>query len=219
MTFDQLVDIVLLQAKNQSRLEIAAFVFGVLCVWQYVRENPWAWVTGTVQCVMQMYLFYNYGLFAESALQIVYIGTNIYGLYVWLYGGEKKDELKVTRVKAFTAAILSACCALGFVAMVKVLQHYSRDPRTLWLDALTTAVYLTAQVMLTRKWIETWPIWIVGNLLSIPLFWMKELYLIAFMQPIFIALSIRGWMSWRKDMDGSLLKTPADPTVAAERAQ
>lgn len=188
------------QAKSQSGIEIAAFVFGVLCVWQYVRENPWAWVTGTVQCVMQMYLFYQIGLYAESGLQVVYVGTNIYGLYVWLYGGEKNDELKVTRTPPVAAVVLALGCMTGVLGMMALLGYFQRDPKTLWLDALTTGIYLTAQIMLTRKWIENWPVWIVGNLLTIPLFLMKELYFLTVMQPIFIGLSIRGWMQWRRAM-------------------
>jgi nicotinamide mononucleotide transporter len=222
MTFDQFSTSIVLQAKQQSTLEIIAFVFGILCVWQYVRENPWAWVTGTVQCVMQMYLFYHIGLFAESALQVVYVITNIYGLYVWLYGGEKKDELKVSRVARPTALILAAACGLGFFTMLKLLQHLGRDPQTLWLDALTTAIYLTAQIMLTRKWIENWPVWIIGNLLTIPLFLMKELYFLTVMQPIFIALSIRGWMRWHKELNAgcgkSLSHEPVQKADVSHRA-
>lgn len=213
MTFDQFSTAIVQQAQQQSTLEITAFVFGILCVWQYVRENPWAWVTGTVQCVMQMYLFYQIGLFAESALQVVYVITNIYGLYVWLYGGEKKDELKVSRVPLPVALLLSAACALGFAVMMKLLYGLGRDPKTIWLDALTTAIYLTAQIMLTRKWIENWPVWIVGNLLTIPLFLMKELYFLTVMQPIFIALSIRGWMRWHNELNAGRGKSSSHEPV------
>jgi nicotinamide mononucleotide transporter len=68
-------------------------------------------------------------------------------------------------------------------------------------DAATTVLSLVAYFLLARKHIENWPIWIFGvNLPYIALYLVKGLVLTAALQRLFIALSIRGWVNWRRDL-------------------
>lgn len=191
------------QAASQQGIEWACVVFGILCVWQTVRESVWCWLTGTIQVLLTGYVVFRAQLYADFVLQILYVVLNGYGLYQWLYGGDRKSPLKVTRTTrvGHTLIFLIALPALT-CGLASVLRYVQVDSKTYWLDALTTALSIVAQVMLARKKLENWWVWIVANTIYIGLYAYKDLYYLSAMQIVFIALSLRGWFQWR----ASLLK-------------
>jgi nicotinamide mononucleotide transporter len=88
------------------------------------------------------------------------------------------------------------------------------DSTVPWPDAATTVLSITAQVLLTRKLIESWPVWIFGvNLPYIALYLYKGLAMTAALQVVFIVLSIAGWIAWRRSMETAATAT-ADPVPA-----
>lgn len=215
MTVNEIVTKIVEQAASQQGIEIACGVFGILCVWQTVRENPWCWFTGTVQVVLTGYVVFRAGLYADFGLQILYVVLNGYGLHQWLYGGEKKSALKVTAL-SFAGYIFVFCFTLPglTIPIAYGLHHIQPDSTTYWLDAFTTSLSLVAQVMLARKKLENWWIWIAANVIYVGLYGYKELYYLAAMQPVFIALSLMGWLRWRK----SLVKQNTDTEVTCPSA-
>jgi len=201
MSAGEIVDKIIVQAASQQGIEIACVVFGILCVWQTVRENPWCWLTGTIQVVLTGYVVFRAGLFADFGLQILYVVLNGYGLYQWLYGGEKKSVLKVSTTSLRDRLILIVLVLpIITLAMVSMLRLVQSDSKTVWLDAYTTALSLVAQVMLANKKLENWFFWVAANLIYIGLYGYKELYYLSAMQIVFIALSVRGWMNWRETL-------------------
>jgi len=189
------------QARSQQGIEIACVVFGILCVWQTVRESAWCWFTGTIQVVLTGYVVFRAGLYADFGLQILYVVLNGYGLYQWLYGGDEKSRLKVTRTtRAGYAIVLFFALPMLTGVMAGVLRHFQPDSKTYWLDALSTALSLIAQVGLARKKLENWWVWIVANFIYIGLYAYKDLYYLSAMQIVFIALSLRGWFKWRESL-------------------
>lgn len=215
MSVHDIVTKIVEQAASQQGIEIACVVFGILCVWQTVRENPWCWLTGTIQVVLTGYVVFRAGLFADFGLQILYVVLNGYGLYQWLYGGDRKTKLKVSSTSLRDRLILIVVVLpILTVSMVSVLRLVQSDSKTVWLDAYTTGLSLVAQVMLARKKLENWFFWIAANVIYIGLYGYKELYYLAAMQIVFIALSVRGWMQWRQ----ALVKPAADDQVTCSGA-
>ena len=80
---------------NASALEAAAFVSGAICVWLVVRQNIWNFPLGLINVAISGYIFYQYRLYADSGLQVVYFALNLIGWYLWLYGGEQRTALTV----------------------------------------------------------------------------------------------------------------------------
>src|ERR1043165_10108561 len=81
-------------------LEILATCFGSWCVVCYVRESAWAWPTGLINVALSIVVYWNSKLYADSALQVVYVVLQLYGWWLWLRGGEQRTGIAITRTSA-----------------------------------------------------------------------------------------------------------------------
>lgn len=181
---------------NASGLEAAAFVSGAICVWLVVRQSIWNFPLGLINVAISGYIFYEYRLYADSGLQVVYFALNLIGWYLWLYGGEQRTALKVARTSRRELALAAAFIA-GSTAVLYWLLHKAGGAAKFW-DALTTSISLAAQWLQSRKKLECWHLWILADVLYVPLYISRELYLIALLYAVFLALAVMGLTSWRK---------------------
>lgn len=176
--------------------EIAGFTSGALCVWLVVRQNIWNFPVGIANNLFFLWLFWSGGLYADSCLQIVYVVLAFVGWYSWLWGG--KEHTGVT-VVATTPLTIGACViAVGSIAgaLQWGLVRYTDSTVAGW-DAVTTALSLTAQFMLSRNWIENWWFWIAADLIYIPLYAYKSLWLTSLLYALFLCLCVAGLLQWR----------------------
>ncbi len=178
-----------------SPLEIVATVFGLWSVWCYVIESVWSWPTGLVNVALQIVLFWHYGLYAETGLQVVYVGLQMYGWWQWVRGGDRRAGVVIERTTALTWIDLATVSLLAYVPMGYVLDRWT-DSTVPWADSAPTVLSLVAQWMISHKKLENWLVWIVVNVLSIPLFAYKGLYLIAGLNVVFLGLSVWGQLRW-----------------------
>jgi nicotinamide mononucleotide transporter len=176
--------------------ELAGFVSGALCVWLLIRQNIWNWPIGIANNIVYVIVFYKSGLYADSGLQFVYMAIAFYGWWNWLHGGVDHSTLKVNRASAQGLLGYLAIAAVSTGALYWILRH---TPSTVpFADGLTTALFLTAQYMMSRKLIENWWFWIVGDVLVIGLYFYKHLYLTSALYVVFLAMCIAGLLEWRK---------------------
>lgn len=178
-----------------SWVEVAGFVTGALCVWLVVRRNIWNFAVGMANNVFFLVLFLQAGLYADAWLQVVYFGLGAIGWYWWLHGGADRAALVVRRTPAWAwAGVVTIVTGLTWVVHTLLTSH--TDSTVPVGDALTTALSLGAQVMLNRKWIGNWLLWIIADVFYIGLYIHKELYLTAALYALFLALCIVGWRQW-----------------------
>jgi nicotinamide mononucleotide transporter len=176
--------------------ELAGFVSGALCVWLLIRQNIWNWPIGIANNIVYVIVFYKSGLYADSGLQFVYMAIAFYGWWNWLHGGVERSALKVHRATAQGLLGYLAIAAASTGVLYWILRH---TPSTVpFPDGLTTALFLTAQYMMSRKLIENWWFWIVGDVLVIGLYIYKHLYLTSALYVVFLAMCIVGLVEWRK---------------------
>jgi nicotinamide mononucleotide transporter len=176
--------------------ELAGFLTGALCVWLLIRQNIWNWPIGIANNIVYVIVFYKSGLYADSGLQFVYMAIAFYGWWNWLHGGVNHSELKANR--ATSSALLSYAGIAGAVTAILywILRH---TPSTVpFADGLTTALFLTAQFMMSRKLVENWWFWIIGDVLVIGLYIYKNLYLTSALYVVFLAMSIAGLLEWQR---------------------
>lgn len=179
--------------------ELAGFVSGALCVWLLIRQNIWNWPIGIANNIVYVIVFYKSGLYADSGLQFVYMAIAFYGWWNWLRGGVDHSALKVNRASAQGLFGYLAIAAVSTGVLYWILRH---TPSTVpFADGLTTALFLTAQYMMSRKLIENWWFWIVGDVLVIGLYIYKHLYLTSGLYVVFLAMCIAGLLEWRKARD------------------
>ena len=181
--------------------EWAVFVTGVVTVLLVVRQNIWNWPLGMVNCALLFVVAVDAKLYSDGGLQIVYIVLGGYGWWHWLHGNPlERDALPVTRTPRREAAIIAGLAVVGYVALGLLLDH-GTDTDVPWYDAFPTTASLVAQYLLTRKYVENWPVWILlVNIPYIALYASKDLPLLSCLQLLYIALSVAGWVSWRNAM-------------------
>ncbi|MFC8190421.1 nicotinamide riboside transporter PnuC [Cellulomonas sp. NPDC057328] len=196
-------------------VEVVGFVTGAACVWLAARQHVANFPVGIVNNVVFAVLFWQSGIAANAALQVVYLVLGALGWYWWVRGGPGRSTLPVRRTPRWAWWVGGAAAALGTVALARVLDASGASVEPLW-DGGTTALSLVAQVMLGRKWVGSWAVWIVTDVLLIGLYLSLGLYLTAALYVLLIALCVQGWRAWSRDLD-ERDDAPA-PAVAAPGA-
>ncbi|MCA9167496.1 MAG: nicotinamide mononucleotide transporter, partial [Planctomycetales bacterium] len=175
-------------------LESISFVTGALCVWLTVKQNIWNFPLGLVNVTTYCVVFYRSRLFADAGLQVVYFLLGVIGWYLWLHGGANRTRLHITRISWQELAALLffvTGCTLGLWQLL----HKVGGSASFW-DALTTSLSLASQWLLNRKRLESWLGWIIVDLIYVPLYIYKELYLTAVLYGIFLIMAVMGWKAW-----------------------
>lgn len=188
--------------------EIAGFATGALCVWLVVLRNIWNFPVGIANNIFFAVLFVNAGIYADAALQIVYLVLAGIGWYWWMRGGAQHTGVVISESSPLQLAACGASVALITAAIQFGLHRWTDSTVAGW-DALTTALSLVAQFMLSRKWIAHWYFWIAADIVYIPLYIHKGLWLTALLYAIFLIMCVIGLLQWRA------ARTPADTEPAA----
>lgn len=179
-------------------LEITAFVLALLMVWANLRVNPVGWPLAMLSSAMYALLFADSKLYGEASLQILFIVLAGWGWWQWLRGtSDAGRPLRVHRLDARGRAWALVLTLAAWPALALLLDH-ATDSDVPWFDALPTALSITGQILLGRKLVENWPVWLVVNLVSVALFATKGLWLTVVLYAIFAVLSVVGWRVWRR---------------------
>ena len=141
------------------------------------------------------FIFFHSGLFSDMGLQVVYLALSIYGWYQWLRGGENRAPLKVSRA---SRRVWLIGLSLATIVWLSLAQYTSTLPGVAlpYLDSGLTALSFLAQWMMTRKIVENWALWIVADIIYVPMYVSKHLYVTAGLYAVFLVLAIMGLVSW-----------------------
>ncbi|QTE30903.1 nicotinamide riboside transporter PnuC [Pengzhenrongella sicca] len=194
--------------------EIVGFVTGAVCVWLAVRQNIWTYPIGIVNNVAFAVLFLGSGLYAGAGLQVVYLGLAGLSWYWWVRGGSGHTPLPVRRTPAAGWVAAAVGVVAATVALRVVLATWTDSPAPT-ADALTTALSLAAQLMMGRKWLGNWAVWIVADVIFVGLYASQGLWLTAALYAGFIGLCVQGARTWRRDLGAT---ATADPAESADQA-
>ena len=181
-------------------LESAAVLFGIVSVYLSVREKVASWPTAIVNVTLYIFVFQRARLYADMALQVVYIGISIYGWYEWLHGGRGKSALAVSRGTRRLAAVLAGIGLVAAALLGTLLARYTNAALP-YLDATTTTTSLIAQWMMARKILENWIVWVAVDVVYIGMFLYKSLVLTAGLYAVFLVLSLMGYFQWKRTLD------------------
>ncbi|GHH77172.1 putative nicotinamide mononucleotide transporter [Kitasatospora indigofera] len=178
--------------------ELLGFATGAACVWLTVKGRTWNFPVGIANNVFFLVLFAGARLYADAALQVVFLALGAHGWWQWLRGGAERTGVSV---RPAGPGLLAATAALLVPVTwgLTVLLARAGDSAPFW-DALTTALSLAAQWLLNTRRIETWYFWIAADLVYIPLYLSKSLDLTALVYLLFLGLCGLGLRAWRRDL-------------------
>ncbi|MFC0552184.1 nicotinamide riboside transporter PnuC [Planotetraspora thailandica] len=182
---------------STSWAELLGFATGILTVWLTVRQHIANWPVGIANVVLLGLVFLSAGLYADASLQIVYVLLGLYGWWQWLYGGAGGARLTVSRTGLAEWCWLVVAGAAATAALTVVLARWTDSVVPFW-DALTTALSLMATYGQCRKLLESWWLWITVDVIYIPLYAYKGLYLTSALYLIFLGLCVAGLLAWRR---------------------
>ena len=185
-------------------LELIGILFGLLSVWYAKKNTVWVYPTGMISTAIFVYLLLKWALLGDMIINAYYFVMSVYGWYYW---SKKEDEVIVhpitsTSKKEVKTAVLLFVASIFFVFWVYQAFDKWRD-WTAYVDTLTTAIFFVGMGLMARRKIEHWFFWIVGDIISIPLYFFKGFTLTSFQYIIFTLIAIYGYRSWKKILDNS----------------
>jgi len=179
--------------------ELHGFVTGLWCVWLVVRQHIANWPVGILNVLLLMVVFLRARLFGDASLQVVYVVLGLYGWWQWLFGGARHTRLVVRRTGRGEWVLLTGAGMLVAVALWWPLARvmHSTAPAA---DAITTTLSLLATYGQCRKLLENWWLWLAADVIYVPLYAYKHLYLTAPLYVAFLALCGAGLRAWWADL-------------------
>ena len=180
-------------------LEIIAIIFGFLSVWYSKKNNIWVYPTGMISTLIFVYLLYKWELIGDLLINAYYFVMSLYGWYIWTRKVDETHHTPITKTtsKEKRTSVILFIATLLFVALV----YHLFDKWTSWvayIDTLTTAIFFVGMWLMARKKIENWIYWIVGDIISIPLYFYKGFTFTSFQYFIFTFIAIFGYLEWKK---------------------
>ena len=197
--FSQVSVTVAAALRGTSPLEWVAVLTGFACVWLAARESLWNFPTAIVSCLLFIVIYYRKALYADSGLQVMFIGLSIYGWYEWLHGSRDQAPLVVTRTTPAEWGAGAAFVAAFTAGFGYYLGHHT-DSTFPYLDSFTTGTSIVAQVLLTRKRLENWWLWLLVDSIYVPLLWLKASYPASLLYALYLALAAYGYRQWRQQL-------------------
>lgn len=178
-------------------LEIFANLFNLISVFLANRNSVHTWWIGIIGGILYGVMFYEVKLYADVILQVFFILTNIYGWWAWLHGGANREELPVTRI-SLTHLVFFALLAVVLTAGHGFLLHRLTDASFPFIDSTILILSIIAQFLLMRRKLESWIFWIIVDVIAVPLYAAKELYLTSAIYFLFLLNAIWGLINWWK---------------------
>ena len=179
-------------------LEIIGFLTTILCVWLSAKERAWGFPVAAVASGFYCVVYYQARLYLDSSLQVFFLALSLYGWYEWLYGGQNKDVLPISRLPRVAIPYLVTIGLLATATMGYAVVHLRPDASIPYLDAATTATSLIAQWMLARKYLENWLVWIAVDPVYTGIYVYKGLYLTAFLYLLITLMAVQGYLHWKR---------------------
>ncbi len=208
-------------------LEFIAAIFGVISVLYARKENILVFPTGIISTAIYVYLLSQWSLYGDLIINVYYTMMSIYGWYMWHKVIDDQDHhISISRTNTKDKLIAIGIFLFTSIFVIAVYRHYNVMPDNLgfsesisfgWeylssgnledfrsatpvLDTCTTGIFFAAMWLMANKKLENWILWIVGNIVSIPLYFVKGYGFTGIQYSIFLVLAILGYLEWRKQI-------------------
>lgn len=186
-------------SSTQIILEFVVFLFGIMSVWFAKKENIWVYPTGLVATIITTYLLYLAGYLGDMMINAYFSIMSIYGWYNWSKKSKDAVELPITRTnnKEKLTGIILFCVTIFVVFGIYNYFDYELKADN-YVDILASGIFFTGMWYMANKKIENWTLWIIGDLIVVPLYAYRGLGMLSLQYLIFTILAVSAYIEWRK---------------------
>ena len=186
--------------RQTTPLEFIAVVFGIASVFFSKKENIWVYPIGLVSTIIYIYISLKGNLFGEVSVNIYYTIMSIYGWILWT----KKDAqqhliVHITKSTPREWRIQLSIFSIFYLVIYVCLYWLQRNfaPGAIpWADAFASATAYTGMWLMAKKKVESWIWWILTNMASIPLYFVKGYVFTSVQYVVLLILAIAGLIEW-----------------------
>ncbi|MBT9186629.1 nicotinamide riboside transporter PnuC [Zobellia russellii] len=185
-------------------LEIIGVIFGFLSVWFSKKENILVFPTGIISTAIFVYILLVFGLLGDMLINAYYFSMSVYGWYVWTRKVDDTHFIPITRTskKEKQWSVLLFVGTIIFVCLIYLFFDKFNN-WTAYVDTFTTAIFFVGMWLMAKKKIENWVYWIIGDIISVPLYWYKGLIFTSLQYFLFTIIAVYGYLAWKKSLNKS----------------
>ena len=181
-----------------NTVEIFGLCAGTLSIALLIKQNIWTWPIGIAYTFASLYIFFTAKLYADFALHVFFLFMSFYGWYYWLQGNSRFDsELPVSRESKKVLVYSIIICVLAIILASNLFTMYTDAELPYW-DNTTSILSVLAIWLQSRKKIESWVFWLIIDILSVGIYFYKDLYLYSLLYSIYVAMAFFGYATWLK---------------------
>ena len=182
-------------------LEIVAVVLGFLSVWYSKNNSVLVYPTGMISTSIYVYLLLSVGLIGDMLINGYYFFMSIYGWYYWtrFLNGSYINPISRMNSNEYLISILLFVFAIIFVFVV-YFNFNMWNSIVAYVDTITTAIFFVGMWLMARRKIENWLFWIIGDIISIPLYSYKGMAITSFQYLVFAFIALAGYIAWKKEI-------------------
>lgn len=203
---DQIFDFLFSQYSSYSPsfiyLELFAVIMNITSVVYAKRNNILVYPTGLIGTGIFVYILLNFSLLGDTIINAYFFSMSIYGWYFW---SRKKDEVFVNQVSTINRNEIKYLFILATSSLIFIYFVYDFFDKwnnwTAYVDNVTTAIFFIAMWLMAKRKVESWIFWIIGDLITVPLYFYKGLTISSLQYIIFLILAVLGYISWKKILD------------------
>ena len=182
-------------------LEIMAVLFGLASVVFAMKNNILVYPIGIISTVIYVYLLNKWGLIGDMLINGYYTTMSIYGWYIWTRKSQNKPEFPISRItikEIYHGIIIFLITIVFVVAVYKYFDKFTSW--TAYVDTFTTGIFFVGMWLMAKRKIENWLLWIIGDLVSVPLYFYKGYTFTSIQYAIFTIIAIYGYLEWTKSL-------------------
>lgn len=183
-------------------LEFLAFIFGIISVVYAKKENILVYPTGIICTVITIYLLYRAQYFGDMMMNVYYSAMSIYGWWNW---SRVKDSYYIVLISKTNKKEYLIASFFFLLTIVITFSVYKMNLDSLeipnYIDIFTSGIFFTAMWLMANKKIESWIFWIIGDIITIPLYGYRGLGILSLQYLIFLILAIQGYYEWKKTLN------------------
>lgn len=184
-------------------LDITATIVGLVYIWLEYRASIYLWIAGIIMPAIDIFLYYEAGLYADFGMAIYYTLAALYGYAMWKWGKKRgtaaDEQLPITRFPKRKVLPVALLFAVAWAAIYEILIHFTNSDVPIT-DSFANALSFVGLWALARKYLEQWMVWIVVDVVLSALYIYKGIPFKASLYALYVVIAVAGYFKWKKMM-------------------